>query len=329
MSRALMSSRAVTAIFASFLVGTGETGRVGCAQYRPKPAAEANRVWPRVPRPRAQLAPDRGRRYVVRSDWLHDDGPGGRGGQCERSARVALLPLGNERGRARDVERDAGTRDDDDVSEVEQLPPAMPLRKAEECVGADDERERPRPDPRRAAIRASARCNSGRRDRFRAGRTSSPATPAMASSTIARRWAAEATGAARCGGRRRERGAPSEARAPCAARARARGARRGSDRTCRRECRSARVASVVALTRWRASMAAAGHAARRASRHGRSPPRRRAASASLMTSVSCSAWSSARSAASAASLKRRSTAATASRCSRRGPFAEWRWSRAS
>ena len=57
---------------------------------------------------------------------------------------MPAAPLGCEGGHPRDIQRDAGTRDDDHVREVEQRTPAMPFRQPEERVGADDEGERPR-----------------------------------------------------------------------------------------------------------------------------------------------------------------------------------------
>ena len=64
MSRALMSSRAVTAIFCSLLRShPGVIDRVGCVQYRPKRRPEANRATAAMPAaPARELGANRRRR---------------------------------------------------------------------------------------------------------------------------------------------------------------------------------------------------------------------------------------------------------------------------
>ena len=145
MSRALMSSRAVTAVSGDLVKAHPEAiDRVGCAQYRPKPLAEANRAAAAMPGgPRASVARI-ALAEIVRRDRLHDDRARSRGEKSRGVAGSPSFPLLLQRRRAREIECGTGPCDDDDMRKLEQLAPAMPRGNSEERVGADDERKRPR-----------------------------------------------------------------------------------------------------------------------------------------------------------------------------------------
>ncbi len=80
----------------------------------------------------------------MRCHGLRHDRAGGGRAQRARVAGAAAFPFGQQRGRSRKIELDAGSRDDDEVREIEQFAPAVPRGKAEKGVGADDQRERAR-----------------------------------------------------------------------------------------------------------------------------------------------------------------------------------------
>ena len=92
--------------------------------------------------PPRKLATEGGRRNVVRGHRLHEDRAGRRGDERVRIAYEPALPVGQQRGRALEIEFHARARNDDEMCEVEQFAPAMPGGKSKKGVGADDERQR-------------------------------------------------------------------------------------------------------------------------------------------------------------------------------------------
>ena len=142
-----------------------------------------------------------------------------------------------------------GTRNDDEVRQVEDLGIAMPRFDFRKRVGAGDEENLRRPAVRAARSRSSVSAVYDGPS-LRAARRRRPSrvdAVDTASAAIANRWNGDASGLRRPVRRdvRRHHAAPGRARGRRAPPARSRYDRRESDRACRRGCRRARPAVII------------------------------------------------------------------------------------
>ena len=243
MSRALMSSRAVTAVFWSLVKShPGVIDRVGCGQYRPKRRAGSKPRTAAIPSARARalarIADARRSRCAVIGCTMIDPAGSARERRCvvaettrpiRRRAAAAARVSNATPGRATTTT----------MRELEELTPAVPGRKSEERVGADDERERARAD---LSARSSSSVSHGdscaARRESRARRLRAPDDRRSRARPSRAGGIAVATGAARCGGSpagMKRTAARSSAGAHLAREPR--DARSERDRTCRRRCR--------------------------------------------------------------------------------------------
>src|SRR5450631_724372 len=144
MSRALMSSRAVTAVFCRRLrrIRSGPIQLVAFNICQNRRRKQTRHLGAASGSPFERGANGRGRDRLRRHAYAHD-GAGELARKASGIGRQPALPLlAQWRRKRRHVERRAGALDHDEMCQREQLLPAMPARESLQRVGAEQQRER-------------------------------------------------------------------------------------------------------------------------------------------------------------------------------------------